>query len=116
MFVPSSAVPTKSFPPLDDLLEFLSSISYRKHAVQFILIVATIAAIVVGVTTFAYKASRKLWLEHGEEIILNFLEFVNRVEIAIESAYELGVSFRPVAAKWANFSADRAFYFACEVV
>ena len=113
MFTPTA--PAKSFPPLDDLLEFLTSIDYRKHAVQFMLVVATVAAIVVGVTTFVCRNARKFWLAHGDDLVLGFYEFANNVEIAIENTYELGVSFRPVAVKWVNFAADRAFYLACEV-
>jgi len=112
MLVPSS---DKAFPPVDDLWDFLSKVDYKLLATRVILIVATVCAIVVGISLFVYKKSRAFWAQHGDDIVLGFLLFVERLEGAIEKLYQFGVVCRPIANHWIAKSADWVFYFACEL-
>ena len=60
---------TKSFPPVDDLLNTLSSIDYKKHLNQLVTLTAELVAILVATAIFVYSFIRKFWNEHGDDII-----------------------------------------------
>jgi hypothetical protein len=111
----SPASTPKGFPPLDDFISVLSSIDYKLLATRVILIAATIAAVITGVSAFAYRNARKFWVANGDDIVLGFLLFVEWLEGAIEKMYQFGVVCRPVANRWVAKIADWGFYFACEL-
>lgn len=113
-FTPSS-LPTASFPPADALLEALSTVDYRKLAHRALMVLATLAAVAVGVSQFLYYNARKFWGQHGETITLAFYEFINWLEITIERVYQAGVNFRPVANRFVATIADRVYYYLAEV-
>jgi hypothetical protein len=60
---------TKSFPPVDDLLNTLSSSDYKKHLNQLVTLTAELVAILVATAIFVYSFIRKFWNEHGDDII-----------------------------------------------
>ena len=101
---------TASFPPADALLAFLAGINYRKLASQLVMLVATVAAITVAVSLFTWKHAKRFWQEHGDSITLHFELFVEKVEWAIQWAYDAGVTFRPTANRWAARAADWLYY------
>ena len=105
----------KAFPPVDDLWDFLSKVDYKLHLTRFILIAATVCAIVVGISLFVYKKSRAFWVANGDDIVLGFMLFVEWLEGAIEKVYQFGVVCRPIANHWVSQFADWVFYQACEL-
>jgi hypothetical protein len=102
--------PTPSFPPLNDLLSALSRVDYKRHFIQLVLLTATVAAVLVSVSTFLYRNSRAFWATHGEEITLRFELFVEWLVDAIEKTHQAGTASRPVAVRLFNHSADWLFY------
>lgn len=101
---------TASFPPADALLAFLAGINYRQLALRLVLLAATVAAVVVALSQFAWRNGRKFWLNHGESIIFHFELFIEWLVGAIEWVYNLGASTRPVVNLWAARAADWLFY------
>lgn len=59
----------KSFPPVDDLLNTLSSVDYKKRWNQLVIITAELVAILIATVIFVYSSIRKFWNEHGDDII-----------------------------------------------
>jgi hypothetical protein len=59
----------KSFPPVDDLVNTLSSVDYKKRWNQLVIITAELVAILVAIVIFVYSSIRKFWNEHGDDII-----------------------------------------------
>ena len=115
MQTPLSSLPTASFPPLEHAWQVLTSVDYKKQAIRALLLLATVAAIIVGVSSFIYRNARKFWAEHGEAITLAFYEFINWLEIFIEKVYQAGVIARPIVVLYVNKMVDRAFYKLTEV-
>ncbi len=109
MFTPITA-PAPAFPPVDSLLAFLRSVNYKRHFIQLVLLAATVAAVIVAVSTFAYKQAKLFWQNHGEEITLRFELFVEWLVEAIEKVYQAGAASRPVAVRALNRLADWLFY------
>jgi hypothetical protein len=107
MFAPS---PAPAFPPVDSLLAALARVDWRRHLVQAVLLAATVAAVIVAVSTFAYKQAKLFWQNHGEEITLRFELFIEWLVGAIEKVYQAGAAGRPVAVRLLNQLADWAFY------
>lgn len=60
---------TKSFPPIDDLIEFFNSINYRKHLEQLIMFTATAIAMIVAVSKFTYNRVSEWYSNGGKEQI-----------------------------------------------
>lgn len=60
---------TKSFPPIDDLIDFLAGINYRKHFDQLIIFIATAIAAIVAVSKFIYNRISQWYLNGGKEQI-----------------------------------------------
>ena len=108
MFVSVPASP--AFPPADALLSFLRSVNYKSHFIPLVLLAATVAAVLVAVSTFLYRNARAFWAAHGETIQFQFALFVERLELSIEKVYQLGAASRPVLTRWFNWLLDRAFY------
>jgi hypothetical protein len=105
-----AASPQPSFPPVDALLASLAQVDWRRRFIQLLLLAATVAAVIVAVSTFAYKKAREFWQNHGEEITLRFELFVEWLVAAIEKTHQAGTASRPVAARWLNWLVDQAFY------
>ena len=59
----------KSFPPVDDLLNTLSALDYKKYWNQLVILTAELVAILVATVIFVYSSIRKFWNEHGDDII-----------------------------------------------
>ena len=115
MSLTPSSLSTASFPPADALLEALSTVDYRKLAYRALMALATLAAVAVGVSQFLYYNARKFWGQHGETITLAFYEFINWLEISIETVHKAGMDFRPVANRFVAMIADRAYYYLTEI-
>jgi len=71
----------KSFPPVDDLVNTLSSIDYKKHWNQLVTLTAELVAILVAIVIFVYKSIRKFWNEHGDDIISFLKDAVAAVQL-----------------------------------
>jgi len=99
-----------SFPPVDSLLAALARVNWRHRFIQLVLLAATVAAVLVSVSTFLYRNARAFWAEHGEEITLRFELFVEWLVEAIEKTHQLGAASRPVAVRALNRLADWLFY------
>ena len=89
-----------SFPPLSGFLSLLSRVDAKKTGQWLVLAAATVAAVIVAVTLFAYKHAKRFWQEHGEDITLQFMLFVERLEEAIRLTVRLGAASRPVVNRW----------------
>jgi hypothetical protein len=85
-------------------------VDYKRHFIQLVLLTATVAAVLVSVSTFIYRNARAFWAAHGETIQFQFALFVERLELSIEKVYQLGAASRPVVIRWFNWLLDRAFY------
>jgi hypothetical protein len=110
MFTPITAPASPSFPPLNDLLSALSRVDWRHRFTQLVLLAATVAAVLVAVSTFLYRNARAFWAEHGEEITLRFELFIEWLVEAIEKTHQAGAASRPVAVRALNRLADWLFY------
>ena len=66
---------TIGFPPADALLEMISSVDYKKHLQQFVMLSATLLGITVGVLQFLYNKTAQWYfivtLLHLSHILYN---------------------------------------------
>ena len=70
---------TFGFPPVDGLYNYLRKLDYVKLGEDFIFILATIYAVVVGVVSYAYTAFQLYWNDNGESIVNSITTNTNRV-------------------------------------
>jgi len=70
---------TFGFPPVDGLYNSLRKLDYVKLGEDFIFILATICAVVVGVVSYAYTAFQLYWNDNGESIVNSITTNTNRV-------------------------------------
>ena len=71
---------------------------------------ATIAAVIVGVITYAITALQLFWCEHGETILTRIVQFTVIFIDACGTVYYWGVNSRPVINRYCARLADSAFY------
>ena len=62
-----------SFPPADDLISVISEIDYNKLIRQFVMLTATVAAIIVGTTVWFYNRARQWYNNGGKEQIISVI-------------------------------------------
>ena len=105
-----ATAPSPAFPPVDALFKALGSVNYRLLAIKLVLIIVSVAAATVAVSTFIYRNARAFWAAHGETIQLYVALALEWLVKAAKATYQASVAFRPVAARWANQAADRVFY------
>lgn len=65
---------TVSFPPVDDALEFLDNVNYKKLFLQVVTFVATVCAIVVGVVKYATFMIQYWYADGGKQNLVNFYQ------------------------------------------
>ena len=71
---------------------------------------ATLAAVIVAVSTYVITALQLFWLEHGDTIIINSVRLVvNTIDFARE-VYLIGGKLRRFVSKTLNRAADNAFF------
>lgn len=82
---------TLGFPPADALIQQLSKIEYKKHAKEFVLISATIIAIVVAFSQFVYTKVQQWYSEGGKDLLLSYAQravlFINNKTGAFDKLY-----------------------------
>jgi len=87
----------QSFPPADALLEQISTIEYKKHAHQFLMLTATVLGIIVGVAQFFYNKVSQWYSKGGKELLLDYINravlFVNNRTGLFDKLYALMVYF-----------------------
>ena len=67
----------KAFPPVDDMFSYLQEIDYQKLWNQFVIMTATIAAVVVGVFAFVYRNISNWYENGGKEQLIRAYNFVS---------------------------------------
>ena len=106
--------PSPSFPPVDSAISALRQINWRAVAHRLIAIAATVCAIVVALSVFAYKHARAFWRDHGDDITLHALTFAeNAKTLAVtlaNAAIRVTRAATPVITQWVNRTLDSAFY------
>jgi hypothetical protein len=105
-----ATAPSPAFPPVDALVASLRNVNYRLLVIKLILIIVSVAAATVAVSTFVYRNARAFWATHGETIQLYVGLALEWLVKAAKATYQAAVAFQPVAARWANQAADRVFY------
>jgi hypothetical protein len=105
---------TPSFPPVDAAISALRQINWRDAAHKLIMLAATVCAVTVAVSVFTYRAARRFWAEHGDEITLRALIVAGQVKAAAtalaHTATRIIRAATPVITQWVNRTLDSAFY------
>jgi len=70
---------TFGFPPVDGFYNSMRKLDYVKLGEDFIFILATICAVVVGVVSYAYTAFQLYWEDNGKTIVNSVKTNSNRV-------------------------------------
>lgn len=87
---------TQSFPPANALLEQLSTIQYKKHLHQFLMLSMTLLGITVGVLQFFYNKAAQWYHNGGKEMLLDYAHraalFINNKTQVIDKLYAAMVS------------------------
>jgi hypothetical protein len=99
-----------SFPPIDSAISALRQINWRDVAHKLIMLAATVCAVTVAVTVFAYKHARAFWRDHGDEITLQALTFAENAKALANTAARIIRAATPVITQWVNRALDSAFY------
>lgn len=73
---------TIGFPPADALLDQIVQVDYNKLWKQFVMLTATAAAIIVGVTVWFYNRARQWYNNGGKEQVL---DVINRAALFINN-------------------------------
>ena len=101
---------TPSFPPVDAAIGILRQINWRDVAHKLIMVAATVCAIVVALSVFAYRHARAFWAEHGDDITLQALTFAENAKTVANTAARIIRAATPVITQWVNRTLDSAFY------
>lgn len=70
---------TFGFPPADALYNSLRKVDYVKLGNTFILTLATICAVVVGVVSYFHTAIQLWWCDNGENVVNSIKANSNKV-------------------------------------
>jgi hypothetical protein len=73
-------------------------------------IIATAAAVIIGVATYVITALQLLWLEHNETIITNAVRFTFIIADTLGATYYAGRKLRPLVNHWTARLTDTLFY------
>jgi hypothetical protein len=101
---------TPSFPPADALIATIRQINWRAVAHRLVMLAATICAVIVALSVFAYKHARAFWRDHGDEITLQVLTFAENAKTVANTAARIIRAATPVITQWVNRALDSAFY------
>lgn len=71
-----------SFPPADDFVSIMSHLDYNKLWKQFVIIIATVAAIIVGTAVWFYNRAKQWYNNGGKE---QMIVIINRVALFINN-------------------------------
>jgi len=71
-----------AFPPVDDALSVISRVDYNKLLNQFVMLTATVLAIIVGTTVWFYNRARQWYQAGGKEQVL---DVINRAAVVINN-------------------------------
>ena len=92
------------------VIETVSEFDYVRFGERLIAIIATAAAIIVGVITYCTTALQLFWLEHGERIMVNALRAVIIAADFAGNCYYAGRDCRPVINRWVAQLTDQVYY------
>jgi hypothetical protein len=92
------------------VIEVISEHDYVKSGERLIAVIATAAAIIVGVITYCTTALQLFWLDNGERIMTRAFQTVIIAADFAGNCYYAGRNFRPVIDRWVAQLADRIYY------
>jgi hypothetical protein len=90
----------------------IEDFDYVKTGERIIHYTATIAAVIIGIITYAVTALQLYWLEHSETIIISTTRFIFTLADFAGDCYYTGRKVRPVVIHTLNRLVDSAFYIA----
>ena len=91
-------------------LDIIERVDYVTLGSRVINTTATLAAIIIGITTYVVTALQLFWLERGETIIINTIRFTVTLADFAGDCYHTGRKVRPVVIHTLNHLADTAFF------
>lgn len=71
-----------AFPPVDDAFSVISRVDYNKLIQQFVMLTATVAAIIVGTAVWFYNRARQWYQAGGKEQVL---VVINKAAVVINN-------------------------------
>ena len=80
---PPKTMFAQSFPPADAFLKQVSSIEYKKHLQQFVMITATVLGIIVGVAQFLYNKVSQWYNNGGKEQLIVLYHQTRKVSVQV---------------------------------
>ena len=87
---------TIGFPPADALLEQISSVEYKKHLQQFLMLTATVLAVIIGMSQFVYNKAAQWYSQGGKEQLIAYTQravlFINNRTGMFDKLYAATVS------------------------
>ena len=92
------------------VIEVISEHDYKKSGERLIAVIATAAAIIVGVITYCTTALQLFWLDNGERIMTRAFQTVIIAADFAGNCYYAGRNFSPVIDRWVAQLADRIYY------
>ena len=92
------------------VIEVIAEHDYKKSAERLIAIIATAAAIIIGVATYIFTATQLFWLEHGERIITRAFQAVIIAADFAGNCYYTGRKLRVIANSATAQFTDRIYY------
>ena len=92
------------------IIDRIERVDYVALGETVINIIATTAAIIVGVASYIITALQLFWEDHGQSIIINTVRFIINFADYCHELYQLGAETKRFITKSTNFLADRAFY------
>jgi hypothetical protein len=91
-------------------LDTIERFDYIKLGERIIHYTATIAAVIIGIITYAITALQLFWLEHSETIIITTTRFMITLADFAGDCYYTGRKLRPVVIHYLNRLVDSAYY------
>jgi len=88
----------------------IEDFDYVKTGERIIHYTATIAAVIVGIITYAVTALQLFWLEHSETIIITTTRFMITLADFTGDCYHTGRKLRPVVTHNLTRLADTVFF------
>ena len=92
------------------VIEVIAEHDYKKSAERIIALIATAAAIIVGVITYCTTALQLFWEEHGERIITRAFQTAIIAADFAGNCYYVGRKLRVTANTASARIMDRAYY------
>jgi len=92
------------------VIEVIADYDYVKSGERIITIIATAAAIIIGVATYCTTALQLFWEEHGESIMTNALRAVIIAADFAGNCYYTGRKLRVIANSATAQFTDRIYY------